>query len=145
MVGMKIGLHGVVECEKDDQEQPATKPGKPGAEICEGGGGLPWSQPIFFVGKIDFVRGQARDDARKPEDRNGGECDGSDEESEEDGFGLPAGGVAASVEVGSDDFGQSCVNGPKVNRGENRKHDENTSGQSRILHGILYNELTSLA
>ena len=145
MVRMKIGLHGVVEREKDDQENPATKPGEPGAEICEGGGRLLWSQPIFFVGKINFVRGQARDDAREPEDGNRSERDGSHKESEEYGFSLPAGGVAAPVEMGSDDFGQSRVDGPKVNRGENRKRDENTSGQSRILHGVLYNELTSLA
>ena len=42
MVGVKVGLDGVVEREKDDQEKRAAEPGEPTAEVFERGGGLLW-------------------------------------------------------------------------------------------------------
>lgn len=137
VVGVDVGLQGVVERKKEERENRAAEPREPRGEELQRSFGLVWTEPKLFVRKIDELGGDALKNAGNAKGHDRGYHDGANEECEKHRFRLPAIRDAAAVEVGCDSFRQLRVAGRKIDRRENGEHDENTSGQSRTLHGVL--------
>jgi len=145
VIRVEVSLQGVIECKKEERENRAAEPREPSGEELQGGFGPFRTEPKLFVWKIDELGGDALKNAGDAKRHDRGYRDGANEECEKHRFRLPAVRDSAAVEVGCDRVRQSLVAGGKIDRREDTEHDENASWQSRILHGVLYSQLTSLA
>ncbi len=137
VIGVEVGLQGIIERKKEERENRAAEPREPRGEELQRGFGLVWTEPKLFIWKIDELGGDAFKNAGDAKRHDRGYRDGANEECEKHRFRLPAVRDAAAIEVGRDSLRQLRVAGRKIDRREDSEHDENTSGQSRILHGVL--------
>jgi hypothetical protein len=145
VIGVQVRLQGVIECKKEERENRAAEPREPRGEELQRGFGPFRTEPKLFIWKMDELGGDAFKNAGDAKRDDRGYRDGANEECEKHRFRLPAVRDAAAVEMGRDSFRQLRIAERKIDRRENSEHDENISGQSRILHEVLYNQLTSQA
>lgn len=125
MAGVKIGLDGVVQREKHNDVNAAAEPGKPGTEKLERRGSPLGAQPVLFVRKIDQLDRQSSDEAGNAKHEQCSKHSRANEESQENGLGLPAVGGTAGIEVRGDDVRQPRIKRRKISRSNHDQRHEN--------------------
>src|SRR5580658_4420624 len=134
---MEVGLDGVIERKKSKDERGAAEPREPGAKEFQRAFGLLRTEPVLFVGEIDHLDWHALEKARETKSEKRGDRKRAGKKREENGFGLPAVGKAAAVEVRGELIGKPRIVVRKTDRDKGGEQREQHFGKARIQIGPL--------
>ena len=124
LVGVQIGLDGVIEHKEKEHKCGAAEPREPGTEEFQCSLGLLRTEPVLFVGDIDHLEGHALEKAREAKGEERSHRKSAGKKREENGFGLPAVGEAAAVEMRRELIGQARIVIRETERRKNGEQDE---------------------